>query len=102
MINFLIAALVTFGALFILVPILFALMRGLGVYTIVQERQCKVYVLFGKVLPVIDQPGLHFLVSKLGIKAPLCTILGRCHVLDLRIDQMYLRSTPVNSEEGAP
>jgi regulator of protease activity HflC (stomatin/prohibitin superfamily) len=102
MINFLIAALVTFGGLFIFVPILFGLMRGLGLYTIVQERQCKVYVLFGKVLAVIDQPGLHLLVSKLGIKAPLCTILGRCHVLDLRIDQEYLRSTPVNSEEGAP
>jgi hypothetical protein len=28
--------------------------------------------------------------------------LGKCHVLDLRLDQEYLRSTPVNSEEGAP
>jgi regulator of protease activity HflC (stomatin/prohibitin superfamily) len=100
--TFFIAASITFAALFIGVPILFALMRGLGLYTIVQERQCKVYVLFGKVLAVIDQPGLHLLLGKLGIKAPLCTILGRCHVLDLRLDQEYLRSTPVNSEEGAP
>jgi len=28
--------------------------------------------------------------------------LGRCYVLDMRLDQEYLRSTPVNSEEGAP
>src|SRR5207248_3173435 len=26
----------------------------------------------------------------------------QCHVLDLRIDQEYRRSEPVNSEEGAP
>ena len=29
-------------------------------------------------------------------------MLGNCHVLDLRLDQEYLRSQPVNSEEGAP
>ena len=28
--------------------------------------------------------------------------LGKCYVLDLRLDQEYLRSQPVNSEEGAP
>jgi hypothetical protein len=27
---------------------------------------------------------------------------GRCYVLDMRLDQEYLRSTAVNSEEGAP
>jgi hypothetical protein len=32
----------------------------------------------------------------------LVSLLGKCHVLDLRLDQTYLRSTPVNSEEGAP
>jgi regulator of protease activity HflC (stomatin/prohibitin superfamily) len=99
---FFIAAVVTFIGLFILVPILFGLTRLLGLYTIVEERQCKVYVLFGKVVAVIDQPGLHLLILKLGLKAPLVNLLGRCHVLDLRLDQEYLRSTPVNSEEGAP
>jgi regulator of protease activity HflC (stomatin/prohibitin superfamily) len=73
-----------------------------GLYTVVGERQCKVYVLFGKVVLVIDQPGLHLLIFKMGIKAPLVTFMGKCHVLDLRLDQEYLRSTPVNSEEGAP
>ena len=99
---FLLAAVLSFIGLFLLVPILFGLTRLLGLYTIVEERQCKVYVLFGKVVAVIDQPGLHLLIFKLGLKAPLANLLGRCHVLDLRLDQQYLRSTPVNSEEGAP
>jgi regulator of protease activity HflC (stomatin/prohibitin superfamily) len=59
-------------------------------------------VLFGKVLGVLDEPGLHFLPAKLGIAAFVVNWLGRCYVLDMRLDQEYLRSTPVNSEEGAP
>jgi len=99
---FLIASIGTFIGLLIAVPIFFGIARLLGLYTIVEERQAKVYVLFGKVVAVIDQPGLHLLIFKLGLKAPLVNLLGRCHVLDLRVDQEYLRSTPVNSEEGAP
>jgi regulator of protease activity HflC (stomatin/prohibitin superfamily) len=59
-------------------------------------------VLFGKVVLVLDTPGLHLLWFKLGWKAPLVNWIGRCHVLDLRRDQEYLRSQAVNSEEGAP
>ena len=99
---FLIATAATFVGLFILVPGLFGLAQLFGIYTIIEERQCKVYMLFGKVVAVIDQPGLHFLFLKMGIKAPLVMFLGKCHVLDLRLDQEYIRSTPVNSEEGAP
>ena len=102
MTKFFIAGLATFVGLFILGPIIAALCRTLGFYTIVQERQCKVYVLFGKVALIINEPGLHFLWLKLGWKAPIIGWLGRCHVLDLRLDQEYLRSQPVNSEEGAP
>jgi hypothetical protein len=51
---------------------------------------------------VVDEPGLHLLIFKIGLKAPLVNLLGKCHVLDLRLDQEYIRSTPVNSEEGAP
>jgi regulator of protease activity HflC (stomatin/prohibitin superfamily) len=102
MINFFIAALGTFIGLFIAVPILFGLFRTYGLYTIVHERQCKVYVLFGKVLLILDQPGLHFLWLQLGLKAPIVNWLGRCYTLDMRLDQEYLRSQPVNSEEGAP
>lgn len=102
MINFFIAAGATFFGLFVLGPAFSAFCRSVGVYTIVQERQCKVYVLFGKVALTLTEPGLHLLWLKLGWKAPLVNWLGRCHVLDLRLDQEYLRSQPVNSEEGAP
>jgi regulator of protease activity HflC (stomatin/prohibitin superfamily) len=99
---FFIAAAATFFGMFILVPIFFGVVRLFGLYTIVEERQCKVYMLFGKVVATIDEPGLHLLIFKLGLKAPLVNFLGKCHTLDLRLDQEYIRSTPVNSEEGAP
>src|SRR4051794_115679 len=102
MINFLIAAVGTFIGMFLLVPLLFGFFRAFGFYTVVQERQCRVYVLFGKVVLILTEPGLHLLWFKLGWKAPVASWLGRCHVLDMRLDQEYLRSQPVNSEEGAP
>ena len=99
---FFLAAIITFAGMFLLVPIFFGVVRQLGFYTIVEERQCKVYMLFGKVVAVIDEPGLHLLLFKLGLQAPLVNFLGKCYTLDLRLDQEYLRSTAVNSEEGAP
>jgi regulator of protease activity HflC (stomatin/prohibitin superfamily) len=100
--NFVVAVFATFIGCFILVPIFFGLIRSFGVYTIVEEGRCHVYVLFGKVLAVLDEPGIYFLWLKLGPMAPIVNWLGNCHVLDLRMDQVYLRSQPVNSEEGAP
>jgi regulator of protease activity HflC (stomatin/prohibitin superfamily) len=100
--NLLIAAVVTFMACFVLVPAIFWLLRFFGFYAVVEERTCYVYVLFGKVVAVINEPGLHILLFKLGLKAPIVRWLGRLYVLDMRIDQQYLRSQPVNSEEGAP
>jgi regulator of protease activity HflC (stomatin/prohibitin superfamily) len=100
--NTLIAALVTFVACFIVLPIVLALARAFGLYVTVNEGECRVYVLFGKVIAVLDEPGLHFLLTKLGWRAPIVNWLGRCYVLDMRLDQEYLRSQPVNSEEGAP
>lgn len=76
--------------------------RLFGLYTTVAERQCKVYVLFGQVLGVLDEPGLHILPARLGPAAFIVNLLGKCYTLDLRLDQEYLRSQPVNSEEGAP
>lgn len=76
--------------------------RLFGLYTTIQERQCKVYVLFGKVLGVLDEPGLHILPLKLGPAAFIVNFFGKCYSLDLRLDQQYLRSQAVNSEEGAP
>ncbi len=100
--NTLIAAGATFIGMFFLVPLLLGILRILGFYTMVAERRCKVYMLFGKVLAVLDEPGLHFLWLRLGPSALVVNWLGRCHTLDMRLDQEYLRSQPVNSEEGAP
>jgi regulator of protease activity HflC (stomatin/prohibitin superfamily) len=100
--NGLIAAAATFIGGFIVVPALLRLLETAGFYTIVQERRCQVYVLFGKVLGVLDEPGLHILPAELGWRAFIVNWLGKCHVLDMRLDQEYLRSQPVNSEEGAP
>ena len=100
--EFALAALITFAALFLLVPAGLLLMRTLGLYTIVDERTCQVYVLFGKVVGIVDEPGPHLLPLKLGAAAFLVNWVGQRHVLDMRLDQEYLRSQPVNSEEGAP
>ena len=99
---FAIAFVATFIGFTILVPLFLALTRAFGLYTIVNEGRCKVYVLFGKVLAVLNEPGLHFLPVKLGLAAFIVNYLGKCYELDLRLDQTYLRSQPVNSEEGAP
>jgi regulator of protease activity HflC (stomatin/prohibitin superfamily) len=101
-ISFLIPTVITFVAMFIAGPVCAGLCRLVGLYTIVEERQCKVYVLFGKVIGVLDEAGLHLLWLKLGPRALIVNLLGRCYTLDMRLDQTYLRSQPVNSEEGAP
>src|SRR5437764_10851621 len=100
--SFIITAVATFFALFIIVPMVFGIIRAFGFYTIVEEGRCHVYVLFGKVLAVLDEPGIYFLWLKLGPAAVIINWLGQCHVIDLRLDQTYLRSQAVNSEEGAP
>ena len=99
---FAIAFVATFIGFTLLVPVFLALTRAFGLYTIVNEGRCKVYVLFGKVLAVLNEPGLHFLPTKLGMAAFVVNFLGKCYELDLKLDQTYLRSQPVNSEEGAP
>jgi regulator of protease activity HflC (stomatin/prohibitin superfamily) len=96
------AAVLTFLALLIGVPIFLTLARIFGLYAIVNERTCRVYVLFGKVVAKLDEPGLHILPLKIGLSAFFINLLGKCYVLDLRLDQEYRRSEPVNSEEGAP
>lgn len=83
-------------------PIFRWFLRMFGVYAIVQEGTCHVYVLFGKVVAILDEPGLYLLWLKMGLSALIINWLGRRHVLDMRLDQQYLRSQPVNSEEGAP
>jgi regulator of protease activity HflC (stomatin/prohibitin superfamily) len=100
--NVLAAFGITFVASFFIVPAALAVGRLMGIYTIVNERRCHVYVLFGKVISIIDEPGLHFLWPLMEWRALIVNWVGKCYVLDMRLDQVYLRSAPVNSEEGAP
>jgi regulator of protease activity HflC (stomatin/prohibitin superfamily) len=83
------AATGAFVSAFVAEVLLLGLARFFGIYAVVKERTCRVYMLFGKVLGVLDEPGLHFLPGKLGASALVVNFLGACHVL-------------VNSEEGAP
>ncbi len=92
----------TFFACWIAVPVLFGLARLLGAYVVVHEGTAKVYVLFGNVLETITEPGIHILWFKLGPAALVVNWIGTCYTLDMRMDQVYRRSEPVNSEEGAP
>ena len=102
MIGILISAVITFIGLFLVVGLSIGIAKLFGMYAIVRERRCLVYTLFGKVVATLDEPGLHFLWAKLGPKALIINVLGKCNELDLSLDQDYLRSQPVNSEEGAP
>jgi regulator of protease activity HflC (stomatin/prohibitin superfamily) len=107
MMNFFIAFGITFFGLFIFVPVLFGIARIFGLYAVVEEGTSHVYVLFGKVKAVLDEPGIYVLFLNLGSIGPIpaglvINIIGKRYVLDRRLDQTYLRSQAVNSEEGAP
>jgi regulator of protease activity HflC (stomatin/prohibitin superfamily) len=101
---FIAAFIITFILSIVALPFILGWLRMISFYTTVNECRCKVYVLFGKVLGVIDQPGLHLLWLSLGPQAALVNFpgFGRVYEIDLRLDQEYLRSNPVNSEEGTP
>ena len=100
--TFIVTTIVTFFACLIFVPILLALSRFFCLFAVVQECEAQVFLFFGKVVSVIDQPGLHFLPLKIGPHALLIRFFGTVKRVDLRLDQEYLRSQPVNSEEGTP
>ena len=93
-----------FGFLFALFfeQVVLGILRLFGFYIIVPEGQCVVMVLFGNVIAEITDPGIHFLWAKITWRAPLIGFFGKTYRLDMRLDQQYLRSLPVNSEEGAP
>lgn len=73
-----------------------------GFYTTVYERVTKVYVLFGEIIGVLDEPGFHFLWPTIGWKALFVNWLGYSYSRSTGLDQKYIRSIPVNSEEGTP
>lgn len=86
----------------VLIPIILWVMRLMGLYLTVKEGEARVYTLFGNVKKVIKEPGLHVFPFGLGLQAPLITILGKCYHVDMRLQQRYRRSQPVNTLEGAP
>lgn len=100
--TFIVTTFIVFLMSFIGVPIGLAMGRLFGFYTIVHECHAKVYILFGKVLGVLDEPGLHFPIATFGPHACMVFFFGRVTDVDLRLDQVYLRSQPVNTEEGTP
>ena len=100
--DFITFAIGSFFAFLIGLPIFMFFVRLTGIYAIVEERTCHVYVLFGKVIAVIEEPGLHFLPRSLGLAAFVVRWMGRREIVDMRLHQEYLRSQAVNSEEGAP
>lgn len=100
--TFLVTAVFSFFACLIGVPIMMGLARMFGIYAIVEESTCHVYVLFGTVVGCLREPGFYFLPGQLGLSAFVVRWIGQRYVLDMRMDQAYLRSQAVNSEEGAP
>ncbi len=66
MIDVVIAVGATFLGMLLLEVVVLGLARFFGLYTIVGERTCRVYLLFGKVVGMISEPGLHFLPAVLG------------------------------------
>jgi hypothetical protein len=100
--NFVLGGVLTFVAMWFVMPIALWFLRQFGLYTIVQEGTCQVFVLFGKVICILKEPGLHVLPFVIGPGAFIVKWFGKCSILDMRFDQQYLRSNPVNSEEGAP
>ncbi len=100
--DFFASAGITFFVLMIGESIIKWFLRLIGFYAIVEEGKCHVYVLFGRVVGILREPGLYFLWLKLGPAAFIINIFGKRYELDMRLDQRYQRSLPVNSEEGAP
>ena len=56
------------------------LSRIFGLFATVQERTCRVYVLFGRVIGVLDEPGLHILPFKIGPAAFVINFLNLAYV----------------------
>jgi regulator of protease activity HflC (stomatin/prohibitin superfamily) len=100
--NFVVAFLCTFILCWITIPALLVVLGAINFYTTVMEGRSKVYILFGRVVGVITEPGLHLLWLRFGPQAALVRFFGRVHEIDTRLDQEYLRSNPVNTEEGTP
>ncbi len=84
------------------IPLLLGLATRFGLYAIVDECEAQVFTLFGKVVGVLDEPGLHFPISAFGLTALLLPFFGKKYRVKTALRQHYLRNQMVNSEEGTP
>lgn len=89
-----------FGFLF--VPIFLSFARLFGLYAVVNECEAQVFTLFGKVIGVLDEPGLQLPIARFGPKALLVPFFGKRYVVSEALRQHYARRQMVNSEEGTP
>jgi regulator of protease activity HflC (stomatin/prohibitin superfamily) len=84
------------------IPILLGIARLLSLYTVVNEQEAVVYTFLGKVMGILDEPGLQFPLVHFGPKAILVPLFGTRQPVSMKIRQRYLRNQLVNSEEGTP
>lgn len=96
------SVILTFLVLTFFVPLALGTAKFFGIFAVVNECEAQVFQLFGRVVGVISEPGLHILPVALGPQSFLIRFFGSVRSVDLRLDQEYLRSQPVNSEEGTP
>lgn len=86
----------------ILIPLVLKLSRVFGLFAVVDECERQVFTLFGKVLGVLDEPGLAFPMARFGPKALLVPFFGKRYRVSSALRQHYVRNQMVNSEEGTP
>ena len=86
--TFLLAFFITLIVCIILVPLVTGLGKFFCLFAIVQECEAHVFLLFGRVIGVIDDPGLHLLAFKIGPHALLIRFFGAVR----RVDRVSSRS----------
>ena len=74
--------------LFVAGKCLLRFLNFISFYDIVNEREARVYTLFGNVLGTLSEPGLHLLWFKLGPGAALIPLFGHRHIRSLALDQI--------------
>ncbi|MBW3672255.1 MAG: SPFH/Band 7/PHB domain protein, partial [Acidobacteria bacterium] len=74
------------------IPVILKLSTAFGLYSVIEERQAQVFTLFGNVLGVLDEPGLHIPVSRFGPKALLVPFFGKRYTVSEALRQHYLRN----------
>jgi len=91
----------TAGRSAIVVPVLLTLIRELRHFTPAATKAGQMSGAWQMCRAVLTEPGVHFLPATW--RAPHSSgHMLEMYELDMRLDQTYLRSPAVNSDEGAP